>query len=435
MSVLQIGLLLLASFFLMLALSVPVSISLIVSSLVTVSAALPIDLSTFVACQKMVSGVDSFSLLAVPFFILTGVLMNTGGIAQRLINLAKAFVGRIPGGLAHTNIVGNTMFGALSGSAVAASIAVGGVMLPEEEAAGYDKKFAAAANIASAPTGLIIPPSGILIIYAVLSGSSVVGMIMSGYIPGILWCLACMAVAFIVAEKNKYPTSERLPASELFKYFVDAIPSILLIVIIIGGISSGIFTATEAAVVASVYGIVIGLFVHRELKLEKLWAIFRDNAAFIAGTMFVMAPSKATGQVFAYLNITKIIANFMFSISTNPYIVLCMIFVIMFIVGMFVQTTPAIVILAPTLLAVVSQVGIDPIHFGIIMTLALAIAFVTPPVALNLFVGSSMTGLSIDKIVRAFMPFLIGLIVAFFIVSFVPAISLGVLGDWSLTFG
>ena len=151
--------------------------------------------------------------------------------------------------------------------------------------------------------------------------------------------------------------------------------------------------------------------------------------------MFVMAPSKATGQVFAYLNITKIIANLMFSISTNPYIVLCMIFVIMFIVGMFVQTTPAIVILAPTLLAVVTQVGIDPIHFGIIMTLALAIAFVTPPVALNLFVGSSMTGLSIDKIVKAFMPFLIGLIVAFFIVSFVPAISLGVLGDWSLTFG
>ena len=236
MDVLQIGLLLLASFFVMLALSVPVSISLIVSSLVTVSVALPLDLSTFVACQKMVSGVDSFSLLAVPFFILTGVLMNTGGIAQKLINLAKALVGRIPGGLAHTNIVGNTMFGALSGSAVAASIAVGGVMLPEEEAAGYDKKFAAAANVASAPTGLIIPPSGILIIYAVLSGSSVVGMIMSGYVPGMLWCLACMVVAFIVAKKNKYPTSEYLPASELIKYFVDAIPSILLIVIIIGGL-------------------------------------------------------------------------------------------------------------------------------------------------------------------------------------------------------
>ena len=252
MSVVQIGLLLLASFFLMLALSVPVSISLIVSSLVTVSAALPLDLSTFVACQKMVSGVDSFSLLAVPFFILTGVLMNTGGIAQRLINLAKAFVGRIPGGLAHTNIVGNTMFGALSGSAVAASIAVGGVMLPEEEAAGYDKKFAAAANIASAPTGLIIPPSGILIIYAVLSGSSVVGMIMSGYVPGILWCLACMAVAFIVAKKNKYPTTERVPASELFKYFVDAIPSILLIVIIIGGISLGLKSTMASILIVSV---------------------------------------------------------------------------------------------------------------------------------------------------------------------------------------
>ena len=191
MSILQIGLLLLGSFFLLLALSLPVSISLIISSIVTVMANLPLDLGTFVAFQKMVSGVDSFSLLAVPFFILTGVLMNTGGIAQRLINLANAFVGRIPGGLAHTNIVGNTMFGALSGSAVAASIAVGGVMLPMEEKAGYDKKFAAAANVASAPTGLIIPPSGILIIYAVLSGSSVVGMIMSGYIPGLLWCLAC----------------------------------------------------------------------------------------------------------------------------------------------------------------------------------------------------------------------------------------------------
>lgn len=178
-----IALLLFESFFIMLLLSVPVSISLIISSVLTTASVLTWDLSTFVAVQKMISGVDSFSLLAVPFFILTGVLMNSGGIAQRLVNFAKLLVGRIPGGLAHTNIVGNTMFGALSGSSVAASIAVGGVLIPMEEAEGYDKKFAAAANIASAPTGLIIPPSGILIIYAVLTGSSVVGMIMSGYIP------------------------------------------------------------------------------------------------------------------------------------------------------------------------------------------------------------------------------------------------------------
>ncbi len=214
MEILQIALLLMGSFFLLLALSVPVSISIIIASVITGTSALSLDLITFVACQKMVSGVDSFSLIAVPFFILCGVLMNSGGIAQKLINAAKVFVGRIPGGLAHTNIVGNTFFGMISGSSVAASVAIGGVMIPMEEQEGYDKKFAAAANIASAPTGLIIPPSGILIIYAVLSGCSVVGMLMSGYIPGLLWMLACMMVAFIVARKNKYPTSKGLPLKE-----------------------------------------------------------------------------------------------------------------------------------------------------------------------------------------------------------------------------
>ena len=340
MSVVQIGLLLLASFFLMLALSVPVSISLIVSSLVTVSAALPLDLSTFVACQKMVSGVDSFSLLAVPFFILTGVLMNTGGIAQRLINLAKAFVGRIPGGLAHTNIVGNTMFGALSGSAVAASIAVGGVMLPEEEAAGYDKKFAAAANIASAPTGLIIPPSGILIIYAVLSGSSVVGMIMSGYVPGILWCLACMAVAFIVAKKNKYPTTERLPASELFKYFVDAIPSILLIVIIIGGISSGIFTATESAAVAVAYTIFLAMVVYKSIKPSDLPRILREACETTAVIMFLIAASAVMSFVLSFTGLPDAIGNALLSVSDNKYVILLLINLLLLVAGMFMDVTP-----------------------------------------------------------------------------------------------
>ena len=325
MSVLQIGLLLLASFFLMLALSVPVSISLIVSSLITVSTALPLDLGTFVACQKMVAGVDSFSLLAVPFFILTGVLMNTGGIAQRLINLAKCLVGRIPGGLAHTNIVGNTMFGALSGSAVAASIAVGGVMLPEEEAAGYDKKFAAAANVASAPTGLIIPPSGILIIYAVLSGSSVVGMIMSGYIPGILWCLACMVVAFIVAKKNKYPTSERVPVKVLFRYFVEAIPSILLIVIIIGGISSGIFTATESAAVAVAYTLFLAMVVYKSIKPSDLPGILRDACETTAVIMFLIAASAVMSFVLSFTGLPNAIGEALLSVSDNKYVILLLI--------------------------------------------------------------------------------------------------------------
>lgn len=424
MSVVQIGLLLLASFFLMLALSVPVSISLIVSSLVTVSAALPLDLSTFVACQKMVSGVDSFSLLAVPFFILTGVLMNTGGIAQRLINLAKAFVGRIPGGLAHTNIVGNTMFGALSGSAVAASIAVGGVMLPEEEAAGYDKKFAAAANIASAPTGLIIPPSGILIIYAVLSGSSVVGMIMSGYVPGILWCLACMAVAFIVAKKNKYPTTERLPASELFKYFVDAIPSILLIVIIIGGISSGIFTATESAAVAVAYTIFLAMVVYKSIKPSDLPRILREACETTAVIMFLIAASAVMSFVLSFTVLPDAIGNALLSVSDNKYVILLLINLLLLVAGMFMDITPAVLIFAPIFLPVVKSFGMDPIHFGIMMVMNLGVGNITPPVGSSLFSGCQVANMDMEDMVKPLLPFYAAIFIALLLVAYVPWFSM-----------
>ena len=420
MSVLQIGLLLLASFFLMLALSVPVSISLIVSSLVTVSAALPLDLSTFVACQKMVSGVDSFSLLAVPFFILTGVLMNTGGIAQRLINLAKAFVGRIPGGLAHTNIVGNTM----SGSAVAASIAVGGVMLPEEEAAGYDKKFAAAANIASAPTGLIIPPSGILIIYAVLSGSSVVGMIMSGYIPGILWCLACMAVAFIVAKKNKYPTTQRLPARELFKYFVDAIPSILLIVIIIGGISSGIFTATESAAVAVAYTIFLAMVVYKSIKPSDLPRILREACETTAVIMFLIAASAVMSFVLSFTGLPDAIGNALLSVSDNKYVILLLINLLLLVAGMFMDITPAVLIFAPIFLPVVKSFGMDPIHFGIMMVMNLGVGNITPPVGSSLFSGCQVAEMNMEDMVKPLLPFYAAIFIALLLVAYVPWFSM-----------
>ena len=424
MSVVQIGLLLLASFFLMLALSVPVSISLIVSSLVTVSAALPLDLSTFVACQKMVSGVDSFSLLAVPFFILTGVLMNTGGIAQRLINLAKAFVGRIPGGLAHTNIVGNTMFGALSGSAVAASIAVGGVMLPEEEAAGYDKKFAAAANIASAPTGLIIPPSGILIIYAVLSGSSVVGMIMSGYVPGILWCIACMAVAFIVAKKNKYPTTERVPASELFKYFVDAIPSILLIVIIIGGISSGIFTATESAAVAVAYTIFLAMVVYKSIKPSDLPRILREACETTAVIMFLIAASAVMSFVLSFTGLPDAIGNALLSVSDNKYVILLLINLLLLVAGMFMDITPAVLIFAPIFLPVVKSFGMDPIHFGIMMVMNLGVGNITPPVGSSLFSGCQVANMDMEDMVKPLLPFYAAIFIALLLVAYVPWFSM-----------
>ena len=424
MSVLQIGLLLLGSFFLMLALSVPVSISLIISSIVTVMANLPLDLGTFVACQKMVSGVDSFSLLAVPFFILTGVLMNTGGIAQRLINLANVVVGRIPGGLAHTNIVGNTMFGALSGSAVAASIAVGGVLLPMEEKAGYDKKFAAAANIASAPTGLIIPPSGILIIYAVLSGSSVVGMIMSGYIPGVMWCIACMVVAYIIAKKNKYPTTERLPAKVVFKYFVDAIPSILLIVIIIGGISSGIFTATESAAVAVAYTLFLAMVVYKSIKPSDLPGILRDACETTAVIMFLIAASAVMSFVMSFTGLPDAIGNALLSVSDNKYVILLLINLLLLVAGMFMDITPAVLIFAPIFLPVVTSFGMDPIHFGIMMVMNLGVGNMTPPVGSSLFSGCQVSGFDMDEMVKPLLPFYAAVFVALMLVAYVPWFSM-----------
>lgn len=423
---------LLVSFFVMIFLRFPIAYAVGLSSVLCLMVQ---GQALTDVCRLMVKGISSFSLMAVPFFITMGVLMGSGGISEKLIALADACVGWMRGGMAMVNIVASYFFGGISGSASADTASIGSIMIPMMVSNGYNKYYATGLTCCAGGLGVIVPPSYPMVLYGVTCNVSVGKLFIAGLGPAFVVGGLLMLINYVMCKRWGIKGDTKLELKNIASSFWDAKWALIMPVIILGGIYSGIFTATEAAVVASVYGIVIGLFVHRELKLEKLWAIFRDNAAFIAGTMFVMAPSKATGQVFAYLNITKIIANFMFSISTNPYIVLCMIFVIMFIVGMFVQTTPAIVILAPTLLAVVSQVGIDPIHFGIIMTLALAIAFVTPPVALNLFVGSSMTGLSIDKIVRAFMPFLIGLIVAFFIVSFVPAISLGVLGDWSLTFG
>lgn len=423
---------LLVSFFVMIFLRFPIAYAVGLSSVLCMMVQ---GQALTDVCRLMVKGISSFSLMAVPFFITMGVLMGSGGISEKLIALADACVGWMRGGMAMVNIVASYFFGGISGSASADTASIGSIMIPMMVSNGYNKYYATGLTCCAGGLGVIVPPSYPMVLYGVTCNVSVGKLFIAGLGPAFVVGGLLMLINYVMCKRWGIKGDTKLELKNIASSFWDAKWALIMPVIILGGIYSGIFTATEAAVVASVYGIVIGLFVHRELKLEKLWAIFRDNAAFIAGTMFVMAPSKATGQVFAYLNITKIIANFMFSISTNPYIVLCMIFVIMFIVGMFVQTTPAIVILAPTLLAVVSQVGIDPIHFGIIMTLALAIAFVTPPVALNLFVGSSMTGLSIDKIVKAFMPFLIGLIVAFFIVSFVPAISLGVLGDWSLTFG
>lgn len=424
MEVLQVALLLMGSFFLLLALSVPVSISIIIASVITGTSALSLDLITFVACQKMVSGVDSFSLIAVPFFILCGVLMNSGGIAQKLINVAKVFVGRIPGGLAHTNIVGNTFFGMISGSSVAASVAIGGVMIPMEEKEGYDKKFAAAANIASAPTGLIIPPSGILIIYAVLSGCSVVGMLMSGYIPGLLWMFACMVVAFVIAKKNKYPTSQGVPLKQAVLVVLDAIPSMLLVVIIIGGVCSGIFTATESAAVATAYTLFLSMVVYRTIKPSQLPGILRDACETTAIIMFLIAASAVMSFVMSFTGLPGAIGSALMSLTSNKYILLLIINAVFLVVGTFMDITPAVLIFAPIFLPVVTGFGMDPIHFGIMMIMNLGIGNITPPVGSALFSGCSVANIDMEDMIKPILPFYAAIFVSLLLVAYVPWFSM-----------
>lgn len=424
MEVLQVALLLMGSFFLLLALSVPVSISIIIASVITGTSALSLDLITFVACQKMVSGVDSFSLIAVPFFILCGVLMNSGGIAQKLINVAKVFVGRIPGGLAHTNIVGNTFFGMISGSSVAASVAIGGVMIPMEEKEGYDKKFAAAANIASAPTGLIIPPSGILIIYAVLSGCSVVGMLMSGYIPGLLWMFACMVVAFVIAKKNKYPTSQGVPLKQAVLVVLDAIPSMLLVVIIIGGVCSGVFTATESAAVATAYTLFLSMVVYRTIKPSQLPGILRDACETTAIIMFLIAASAVMSFVMSFTGLPGAIGSALMSLTSNKYILLLIINAVFLVVGTFMDITPAVLIFAPIFLPVVTGFGMDPIHFGIMMIMNLGIGNITPPVGSALFSGCSVANIDMEDMIKPILPFYAAIFVSLLLVAYVPWFSM-----------
>ncbi len=407
-------------------LGVPIAISIFLAMVLLISMN-PVTTANFLA-QTFYSGVASFTMLALPFFMVAGTIMETGGLSKRLVNAAKSMIGGITGSLGMVTIVACMFFGAVSGSAPATVAAIGAIMIPMMVQDGYSKYYATALTCCAGGLGVIVPPSYPMVLYGVTVNQSVGDLFMAGLGPALVVGGILMLINYFYCKKHNLKGDNKFNVLEMLKSFWDAKWALVMPVIILGGIYGGVFTATEAAVVAAVYGIIVGLFVYRELKLVRLWEIFRDNTAFIAGTMFVMAPAKATGQVFAYLNITRIISDFLFSISTNYYVILFMIFIILFIVGMFVQTTPAIVILAPTLVAVVQQVGVDPIHFGIIMTLALAIAFVTPPVALNLFVGSSMTGISIDRITRSAWPFLIGLIVAFFVVAYCPPISLAILG-------
>jgi tripartite ATP-independent transporter DctM subunit len=372
----------------------------------------------------MGAGLDSFALLAIPFFILSGQLMNKGGIAHRLIAFAKTLVGSFPGGLALINVIGAMLMGSIAGSAMASASAMGSILGPEMEKDGYSREFGAAVNITSATTGLIIPPSNILIVYSLASGGvSIAALFLAGYIPGILTGLFLMIVASIWAKKKKYKLGKKSSLKEVLTTFIEAVPSLVLLVIVIGGIVTGIFTATEASAIAVLYTLVLA-FIYREISLKSLPDILLDSSSTTAIVMLLIGASMSMSWVMSYENIPQNISSILLTISDNKIIILIIINLILLFVGIFMDMTPAVLIFTPIFLPVVTKLGMDPIQFGIIMVLNLCIGLCTPPVGSVLFVGVGVAQTTIQKVVKPLLPLFLAMIVALFLVTYIPELTL-----------
>ncbi len=417
-------LILVLSFVVLIGIGVPIAWSIGISGLVTMLVSIPAMPALTTVAQRMATGLDSFALLAIPFFILAGQIMNRGGIAKRLIDFAKTIVGSLPGGLAHVNIIAAMLFGAISGSAVAAASAIGGFMGSRMEKEGYQKEFAAAVNITSATTGMVIPPSNILIVYSLASGgASIAALFLAGYLPGILTGLFLMTVAAIWAKRKNYPTGERSKLSAVYRTFIRAFPSLLLLVVVIGGIVAGIFTATEASAVAVLYCLVLA-FYYKEITGKDVPAILLSSVGTTAIVMLLIATSISMSWVMSYENIPQDISNLLLGISNNKVIILLIINLILLFVGIFMDMTPAVLIFTPIFLPVVTELGLDPVHFGIIMVMNLCIGICTPPVGSVLFVGVGVAGTTIQKVIKPLLPLFIAMIIALMITTYVPALSL-----------
>ena len=429
----QAAIVLVITFFLLLALSVPVSFSIITSALLTLTMFLTPKFGVFISAQKMVTGIDSFTLLAVPFFLLAGLLMSNGGIAKRLINLAMLVLGKVPGSLAMTNIAGNAMFGSISGSGIAAATAIGGVMQPLEEEQGYNKAFSAAVNIASAPVGQLIPPTASFIVFSAASGGvSVAALLMAGWIPGLLWALFCMIVAFFYSKKHGYVIKrDKLTKEVVLKTIWDAIPSLFLIVIIIGGILSGYFTPTEASGVAVVYAFILACFVYKSIKFKDIPGILKETAVMTAIVMLIIGASSVLSFVLSFTGLPQAISAALLSLSSNKIVLLLIINLILLIVGTFMDMAPALLIFTPIFLPIIKTLGMDPIQFGVMMVMNLSIGTITPPVGSVLFVGCSVSKLKVEEVIKKLLPYFGVIVVALLLITFVPAFSLwlpGILG-------
>jgi len=417
-------LVLVISFIALLAIATPVAWSIAISSVLTMLVSIPFLPAFTTVSQRIGTGLDSFALLAIPLFILSGELMNKGGIAHRLIAFAKTLVGALPGGLALINIISAMLMGAIAGSAMAAASAMGSIIGPEMEKEGYSREFGAAVNITAATTGLVIPPSNVLIVYSLASGgASIAALFLAGYIPGILTGLFLMIVASFWAKKKGFKLGKRSSLKEIFKTFIDALPSLLMLVVVIGGIVAGVFTATEASAIAVLYSLILG-FIYREISFPKLPKILLDSSATTAIVMLLIGTSISMSWALSYENIPQDISSGLLNISDNKIVILLIINLLLLFVGIFMDMTPAVLIFTPIFLPVVTKLGLDPVHFGIIMVLNLCIGLCTPPVGSVLFVGVGIAKTSIEKVVKPLLPLFVAMIIALMLVTYIPALSL-----------
>ncbi len=472
-------LILVLSFLILLVVGVPIAYSIGISGILTMLVSIETlpALTTF--AHRMATGLDSFALLAIPFFILAGNIMNSGGIAMRLINLARVVVGKWPAGLAFVNVFANMLFGAISGSAAASASAIGSIMGPEMKREGYNENFSAAVNISSATTGLSIPPSNILIVYSLASGGvSITALFLAGYIPGILTGIAIMLTAMgIMVYKNKgfkgvvislvkfavltsllialafgmnkagnysalllnfiwlmlfgaiagYITyrARRSPKGALraLKILWDAIPSLLLLVIVIGGIVAGFFTATEASAVAVLYAFVLSL-IYKEISVKDMPQIILRSVKTTAIVLLLVAACMGLSWIMAYENIPQTVSEGLLGVSDNPLVILLIINLILLFVGVFMDMTPAVLIFTPIFLPIVTGLGIDPVHFGIFMVLNLSVGLCTPPVGSVLFIGCSVANVKIDRVIKPLLPMFLAMIVVLLLVTYIPQLSL-----------
>ena len=417
------GILIIGMFGLM-AIGVSVSVAIGLPAAISLVILQSPEQGAFTAAQKIFNGLDSFALLAIPLFVLAGAIMNNGGIAARLIDLAKVLTGRAPGALAQTNVVANMLFGSISGSALAGAAAVGSSMAPRQRTDGYDMRWAAATNVASAPAGMLIPPSNTLIVYALVSQTSVGALFLAGYIPGVLWGAACLVIVWLYARKRPNLRGDGYPTFRVFLLVLwRAVPSLLLVLIVIGGIMFGFFTPTEGAAVSVVVSAALALM-YRAVKVRDFYQILLQATRTSSVVIFLIALSTIMSFAMTYARVPQLIAEWMTSITDSKVVFLLIMMVILLIIGIPLDATPAVLIFTPIFLPIAVEYGISPIHFGIMIVFNMCIAVISPPSAPVLFVGAKVAEVRVEKVFKPLMWFYISLVIMLLIIQFVPALSM-----------